>query len=59
VERERGLHPLNGRDLSVKQGKIHARVDRINDELAAEAGQLSQQVIGISNALVDLGMLPI
>jgi hypothetical protein len=29
------------------------------DERATEAGKLSMLVIGISNALVDLGMLPI
>jgi hypothetical protein len=34
-------------------------VDGINGECTTEAGRLSQQVMGISNALVDLGMLPI
>jgi hypothetical protein len=38
---------------------IHARVDRIGGEHATEARQLSQLVVEISNALADLGMLPI
>jgi hypothetical protein len=58
-KQERGLHPHDGWDLLAERGKTHARVDRINGERAAEAGRLSQQVLGISNALVDLGMLPI
>jgi hypothetical protein len=47
------------RDLSAELEKTHARMDRINGERATEAGRLSQLVMGISNALVDLGMLPI
>jgi hypothetical protein len=38
---------------------IRAHVDAIGGECAAEAGQLSQLVVGISNALADLGMLPV
>jgi hypothetical protein len=34
-------------------------VDRINGEHTAEAGRLSQLVVGFSNALVHLGLLPI
>jgi hypothetical protein len=34
-------------------------MDEIGDERDAEAGQLSQLVVEISNALIDLGMLPI
>jgi hypothetical protein len=34
-------------------------VDGIKGERTAEAEQLSQLVVGISNALVDLGMLPV
>jgi hypothetical protein len=39
--------------------ETHARVDGIISRRATEAGRLSQLVVGISNALVDLGMLPI
>jgi hypothetical protein len=39
--------------------KTPARVDRIDGEHATEADQLSQLVVEISNALVDLGMLPV
>jgi hypothetical protein len=58
-EQESGLHAPDGRDLSAKLDKTHAREDRKNDECAAEAGRLSQQVMGIANALVDLDMLPV
>jgi hypothetical protein len=34
-------------------------VDGIKGERTAEAEQLSQLVVGIFNALVDLGMLPV
>jgi hypothetical protein len=54
-----GLHPPNGRVLSMELGQTCTHVDRINGERATEAGQLSQLVVGISNALVDLGMLPV
>jgi hypothetical protein len=55
----RGLHPPDGRDLSVELEETRACVDGINGEHAAEAERLSQLVMGISNALVDLGMLPV
>jgi hypothetical protein len=58
-EQERGLHPHDGRDLSVELEGIHARVDGIGGEHAAEVGQLSWLVMEISNTLGDLGMLPI
>jgi hypothetical protein len=37
-EQERGLHPPDERDLSVKPDETRVRVDRINGECAAEAG---------------------
>jgi hypothetical protein len=43
----------------VELDRTCAHVDRINSERATEAGRLSQLVVGISNALVNLGMLPI
>jgi hypothetical protein len=54
-----GLHPFDGRDLSAEPEEARAHVDGITGERATESGQLSQLVIEISNALVDLGMLPI
>jgi hypothetical protein len=42
-----------------KLDRAHAHVDRINSEHATEAERLSQLVMEISSALVDLGMLPI
>jgi hypothetical protein len=43
----------------VELDKTCACMDRINDECASEAERLLQLVLGISNALVDLGMLPV
>jgi hypothetical protein len=39
--------------------KAHALMDGITDERAAEVMPLSQHVVAISTALVDLGMLPV
>jgi hypothetical protein len=36
-EQECGLHPPDGQDLLVELDKIHAHVDRIDSEPAAEA----------------------
>jgi hypothetical protein len=58
-ELECGLHPTNGRDLSTEMDKARARVARIDGERAAEAKQLSQRVMRISNVLVNLGQLPV
>jgi hypothetical protein len=58
-EQERDLYPHNGWDLSAELEGIHACVDRIEVERAIEAKQLSWLVVEISNALADLGMLPI
>jgi hypothetical protein len=58
-EQECSLHPTNGRDLSLGLDTTRACMDRINDEHAAEARRLSQLVMGISDALVNLGMLPV
>jgi hypothetical protein len=53
------LHHFDGRDLSAELEEIHVHVDGIGGERAAKAGQLSHLVAEISNALVDLGMLPV
>jgi hypothetical protein len=54
-----GLHPFNGRDLSAELEEICVCMDGITSECAVEVRQLSQLVMGISNTLVDLGMLPV
>jgi hypothetical protein len=41
----------------VELEKLHAHVDKVEDEHVAEAEKLSTLVVGISNAPVDLGML--
>jgi hypothetical protein len=51
--------PPDGWDMSTELEETRARVDEIKGERAAEAKQLSQLIVGISNALVDLGLLPI
>jgi hypothetical protein len=53
------MQPFDVWDLTTELEEIRACVDGIMGERATEAGQLSQLVMGISNALVDLGMLPI
>jgi hypothetical protein len=53
------LHPFDGQDLSMELEEIRVHVDGIASERAVEAEQLSQLVVGISNALVDLGVLPV
>jgi hypothetical protein len=54
-----GLHPFDGRDLSTELEGLHMHVDGVEGECATEVRQLSQLVMEISNALVDLGMLPV
>jgi hypothetical protein len=54
-----GLHPPDGRDLSLELDKARACVDRIDGERAAVTDQISWQFVMISSILVDLGMLPI
>jgi hypothetical protein len=53
------LHPPDGWNMLAELEETRAHVDEIKGEHAAEAEQLSQLVVGISNALVDLGMLPV
>jgi hypothetical protein len=57
-EQTRSLHPHDGWDLLELEG-IRACVDGIKGECATEAGLLPQLVVGISDALADLAMLPI
>jgi hypothetical protein len=50
------LYPFDGRDLLKK---LRERVARLEDERATEAVQLSQSVMEICDAQVDLGVFPI
>jgi hypothetical protein len=43
----------------VELEELHVCVARVEDECAAKAGKLSKLAMEISNALVDLGTLPI
>jgi hypothetical protein len=58
-EQAHGLHPPNGWDLSTELEETPACMDGIKSERGSKAGQLSQLVMGISNTLVNLGMLPV
>jgi hypothetical protein len=54
-----GLHSFDGRDLSVELEELCECMAGVENECAAEAVQLSQSVMEISDALVDLGVFPI
>jgi hypothetical protein len=43
----------------VELDKVHAHVDQIADDRAAEAEWLSRQVTQVAGVLIDLGLLPI
>jgi hypothetical protein len=58
-EQARGMHPIDGRDLLAELEKLRMRVAGVEDKHSTEAGKLLMLVMGISNALVDLGKLPI
>jgi hypothetical protein len=54
-----GLHPFDRWDLLAELEEIHVRMPRLEDEHASKSEKLLVLVMGISNALVDLRMLPI
>jgi hypothetical protein len=58
-EHARGLHSFNGRDLLAELEVLHAHMVGLKDKCTTEAGKLSMLVKRISNALTNLGMLPI
>jgi hypothetical protein len=58
-EQAHSLHFFRGCDLLAELEGLCVCMDRAEVEHATEAGQLSRLVTEISNALVDLGMLPI
>jgi hypothetical protein len=53
------LHYFDRRDLSVELEGLPMRVDNVEVECTTVARQLLWFVTEISNALVDLGMLPV
>jgi hypothetical protein len=58
-EQAPGMHPFVGWNLLAEPEKLRARMADVEDKHAIEAGKLSMLVVGISNALVDLKLLPI
>jgi hypothetical protein len=54
-----GLYSFDERDLSVEPEELHEHVARVEGECAAEAVKLSQSIVEVSDALVDLGVFPI
>jgi hypothetical protein len=58
-EQAQGLYSFDGRDLSAELEELHGCVAKIESKRAVEAVQLSQLVMNISDALVDLGGFPI
>jgi hypothetical protein len=53
------LYSFDGRDLSVELEVIHKHMATFENERATEAVQLSQSIMEISDALIDLGVFPI
>jgi hypothetical protein len=58
-EQAHDLHSFNGQDLSAGLEELCLRMAGIEDECAAEAVRLSQLVMDIFDALVDIGVLPV
>jgi hypothetical protein len=58
VDQVRGLHPSVGRTLSSGLGELQEHVAEVRDGLAVEGEQLSQLTMAISDALVNLNVLP-
>jgi hypothetical protein len=54
-----GLHPFDGRDLSVRLEELRMHLVGVEDERVTEALELLRLVMEISDALVGLGVLPI
>jgi hypothetical protein len=59
LEQAHGFHSFNERDLSAELEKLRKCVAGVESECATKAVILSLSVMGISNALVDLGVFPI
>jgi hypothetical protein len=58
-EQAQGPYSFDGWDLLAELEKLHTHVVGVTDECTAEAGKLSTLVMGISNAPIDHGVLPI
>jgi hypothetical protein len=58
-EQARGHCSFDGRDLSVELEELRGHMAGVESERIAEAVQLSQLVMEISDALVDLGVFAI
>jgi hypothetical protein len=54
-----GLYSFDERDLPAELEELHTCVVGVQEERAAEAGELAALVVEASNALVDLGTLHI
>jgi hypothetical protein len=59
VEQAHGLHSVDGRDLPTESEELCELVAGVESECATEAKTLSQSVMEISDALVNLGVFPI
>jgi hypothetical protein len=59
VDYAQGLHPSVGRNLSLEFGELWERVAGVRAGHAVEGKQLSRLTMAISDALVDLNVLPI
>jgi hypothetical protein len=58
-DQARELYPSDGRDLASELGKLHKRMAEVEDDRIVDAKQLSCSTFEISNALVNLNVLPI
>jgi hypothetical protein len=58
-DQARCLYPPNGWSLPSELGKLCERIAGTEDDRAVEAKQLSRLIREISDALVDLNVLPI
>jgi hypothetical protein len=59
ADQVRGLHPSIGRNLSSELEELWEHVAEVRDGHAVEGKQLSWLTMAISNALVNLNVLPI
>jgi hypothetical protein len=58
-EQAHSLPSFDGCDLSAELEKLRTLMDGVEDECVTKVGKLSTLVVSISNALVNLEMLPI
>jgi hypothetical protein len=58
-DQAQGMYPPDGRNLSSELGKLHEHVAEVEDDRVIDAKQLSRLTMEISNAFVNLNVLPI